>query len=537
MEPFLLTRSALHREVGHDLAEGPALNLCPTDLIPLRPVGPATRDEVTRAVHLARRAQDAWRATPLDERVRRLREAARAMLARRHEAAELVRAEIGKVDAEAIFNETLGPLDTVNAWARVGEAHLARETVRLNPVGFPGKSAWVDQVPRGVVGVIAPWNYPIAGLYRSVFPALLTGNAVVLKPSEHSPRSSAWLLEVLAPSLPEGLVAVVQGDGSVGELLLDAGIDACIFTGSPETGRRVRVRCAERGVTLSAELGGKDAAIVLEDCDLERTVAGVTAWALGNAGQACGAIEVAYVERTIADAFVARLARAWRRLRAAPGPRGETDVAPLAHRRQFDLVRAHVDEARTAGAVVVCGGRPTGVGLFYEPTILDHCTDEMGVVRDETFGPVLAVVRVEGASDGIARVNRARYGLGASIWTRDLDRARRLAERLDVGVVTVNNHALSGAIPELPWGGTRATGDGVANSRHALHAFVRPKTVVVDASSRLELYWPPYDRALVEFGDILCDVQRGVIDRAWRLPLLLRERMRRLSDFFREDDR
>ena len=161
----------------------------------------------------------------------------------------------------------------------------------------------------------------------------------------------------------------------------------------------------------------------------------------------------------------------------------------------------------------------------------------MRVVRDETFGPVLAIVRVEGASDAIARANQSRYGLGASLWTRDLDRARRLAERLDVGVVTINNHALSGAIPELPWGGTRATGDGVANSHHALHTFVRPKTVVVDASSRLELYWPPYDRALVDFGDILCDVQRGVIDRAWRLPLLLRERMRSLTEFFREDDR
>ena len=509
--------------------------VCPMDLSALRPVPVASAEDVQAAVRRARRAQEQWSATPLTQRVERMRAAARDMLARRHEVMELVRSEIGKTDAEALFNEALGPLDTVTGWASIVSAHCEPKSVFLNPVAFPGKKAQVEQVPRGVVGVIAPWNYPVAGLYRSVFPALMTRNGLVLKPAEHSPRSSAWLVEVLAAHLPDGLVAAVQGDGRVGEALLDAGIDACVFTGSPATGRKVRARCAERGIPCSAEMGGKDAAIVLEDCDMERAVAGITAWALGNAGQACGAIEVAYVERTIADAFVQRLARAWSRLRAAPGPHGETDVAPLAHRAQFDLVRAHVDDARAKGAVVVCGGAPTGVGLYYQPTLLDRCTEDMAVVRDETFGPVLAVVRVEGASDAAARVNAARYGLGASIWTRDTARARRLAARLNVGVVTVNNHAFSGAIPALPWSGTRDTGYGVANSALALPTFVRPRTLVVDEASAHELYWPPYDRGLLEFGDILSDVQRGVVGRAWRLPLLLRDRMRALRDFFREE--
>ncbi len=509
--------------------------VCPIDLSPLRPVPVASPEDVLAAVRRARRAQESWAATPLARRVERMRAAARDMLARRHEVMELVRTEIGKTDAEALFNEALGPLDTVNAWAPIVEGHCEPASVSLNPVAFPGKKAHVEHVPRGVVGVIAPWNYPVAGLYRSVFPALLTGNAVVLKPSEHSPRSSAWLIEVLAAHLPEGLVQVVQGAGRVGESLLDAGVDACVFTGSPATGRKVRVRCAERGVPCSVEMGGKDAAIVLEDCDLERTVAGVTAWALGNAGQACGAIEVAYVERTIADTFVRRLADAWKRLRAEPGPHGETDVAPLAHRAQFDLVRAHVEDARARGAEVVCGGAPTGVGLYFAPTLLDRCTDDMAVVRDETFGPVLAVVRVEGASDAVAKINAGRYGLGTSIWTRDTDRARRLASRLDVGVVTINNHAFTGAIPALPWSGTRETGFGVANSALALPTFVRPRAVVIDSASAHELYWPPYDRALLEFGDILADVQRGVVGRAWRLPLLLRERVRALKAFFRTE--
>jgi glycosyltransferase involved in cell wall biosynthesis len=226
-----------------------------------------------------------------------------------HPCVELVRAEVGKPDAEALFNEALGPLDSVNAWASLVEKHASPQKVSLNPIAFPGKRATVERVARGVVGIIAPWNFPVSGLYRSVFPALLTGNAVVLKPSEKSPRSSAWLVEVLAAHLPEGLVAAVQGDGRVGQQLLNE-VDACVFTGSVAAGRAVRVRCAERGIPCSAEMGGNDAAIVLADCDLPRTVAGVTAWALNNAGQACGGIEVAYVDRAIADTFVPRLARA-----------------------------------------------------------------------------------------------------------------------------------------------------------------------------------------------------------------------------------
>lgn len=512
--------------------------ICPLDLSPARPLAGSTDAEVGQAVAQARRAQQAFRELTLSERASRLRTAAKRMLARRDELLVTLREEIGKVDAEAMFNETLGPLDAVNAWERVIKEHGSRERVSLNPINFPGKSAWIDLVPRGVIGVIAPWNYPVAGLYRSLFPALLMGNAVVLKPSEYSPRSSAWIVDVLASTLseglPPGLISAVQGGGQTGQALLSAGIDACVFTGSPATGRIVRQRCAELGIVSSIETGGKDAAIILDDCNLERTVAGVTAWALGNAGQACGAIEVAYVTPGIADTLVSRLAQVFSRLRVAPGVRGETDVAPLANRRQFDLVASHVEAAKAAGATVVCGGRPTGTGLFYEPTLIDHCTDDMAVVRDETFGPVLAIVRVEGVSDAIARINRSRYGLGASIWTRDVDRAERLAELLDVGVVVINNHALTGAMPALPWSGTRETGTGIANSRHALLTFARPKTTLVDRSEKPELYWPPYDRGLVELGEILCDVQRGAIGSAWKLPLLLHQRMSRLTAFFRD---
>ncbi|HSQ65587.1 MAG TPA: aldehyde dehydrogenase family protein [Polyangiaceae bacterium] len=522
----------LHTGNGKAARPQTPVRLSPVDeAAPFPAVSAASQDELQRAVTTARVAQPEWASRPLEERARLLERAAKAMLRDRNLLLHLVKEEMGKHEVESLFTEALGPLDAVKAWHKIVARSQSRR-VSLNPLAFPRKRARVEMVPRGVIGIIAPWNFPVSGLYRSVVPALLSGNAVVLKPSEYTPKSSAWFMEHFARELPHGIATVVQGDGAVGAALVDSGIDACVFTGSVKAGGRVRVRCAELGIPSSIEMGGKDAAIVLGDCDLDRTVMGITHWALSNAGQACGAIEVAYVEERIADEFVARMRSAWEQLRTGPGD-DDVEVAPLANARQLAVVEAHVEDALKKGAKLVCGGKRTGRGFGHLPTLLDRCTSSMDVVREETFGPVLAVVRVWGADEAVRAINAAKYGLGASIWTRDVARAERLVERLDVGVANINTHAFTGAVPQLPWSGTRATGFGVANSELSLVNFCHPKTVAIDEADAPEPFYMPFDATLRQLGEALVKAQLGELLGAVKLPLLLRRRQKRIRDFFR----
>lgn len=511
---------------------GELLAYSPVDLHALGPLPVTSPEAVKAAVQRARLAQGGWAARSFDERVALLTKAAKSVLDRRAEVIELMKHDMGKLEADAIF-EVIGPLDQVTAWAGVIGPEVDRKKVRLNPIAFPKKKAYIDRVARGVVGIIAPWNYPVATFYRTLIPALLTGNGVVVKPSEYASRTAKWFVEAMSDALPPGLVSVVIGDRTTGIALIESGIDACIFTGSVAAGRDVGRRCGERFIPCSLEMGGKDGAIVLDDCNLDRTLAGLTHWSLSNVGQACGAIEVAYVDRRIADVLVDRLAAAWRRLKVGAGAPGDSDLSPMGNAKQLALVEAHVEDARKKGAKIVCGGKrgPAG-GLFYEPTLIDHCTDQMDVVREETFGPVLAIVRVDGAAEATRMINASRYGLTASIWTADVARAERIAEQLEVGVVTINNHSVTGAMASLPWSGRRDTGPGVANSSLALSTFLRPKTVLIDGNDAPELYWMPFDKTLWDLGNLLADAQVFKLGRAYKIPFLIKQRIDTIKAFF-----
>ncbi len=463
-------------------------------------------------VAAARAAQPPWAARPIRERAKVLRRVHRRFLDAAEELTKTLCEETGKPEGEAWTAELVANSDLFVYWASHASDFLKRERVALNPINYPGKSGFIEYVPRGVVGIISPWNFPIAIPLRSIVPALMAGNAVVWKPSSQTPRLGRLLAELFAAELPANLFQVVIGRGDTGTAIIDAGIDFLMFTGSVPIGRQIATACGQRFIPHALELGGKDPAIVLADCDLERTAHGVVWGAFSNCGQNCAAIERVYVEAAIADAFLARV-----KALTAELVRGR-DYGPLTTAEQRDTVAAQVDAAKKAGATIVCGGAAeAGDGYWYPPTILTGVSDAMEVWSEETFGPVMPIRVVQRADEAVELEKGNRYGLTASVWTRDARRGMDLARRLDAGVVTVNNHSFTGALPFAPWSGVKETGYGATNSHIALHELVRPRFVLVDTSKAREIWWYPYNDALLTAARALKDIARGQLGAVTRL--------------------
>ncbi|MFO0756196.1 MAG: aldehyde dehydrogenase family protein [Byssovorax sp.] len=476
-------------------APAEALSVFPTksplDGSSLPEVTASTVDDVVDAVKRARAAQRAWAETPVRDRAAAIAEVKPRLLARAEEIAELVRKECGKPLEEAALAEVLPNADLVDYWTTAIEELLEGTTLELDAVAYPGKLGRIHKDPRGVVALITPWNYPVAIPLRTLVPALLAGNAVVFKPSEITPRSGALVASLFEGLLPEGVLSLVQGGGDIGGALTRADVDLVVFTGSVATGRKIAVSCAERLVPCSLELGGKDAAIVLEDCKLDRTANGLVWGAFTNAGQNCASIERAYVHKAVAAELIPKIVAATKALR--PG----VDTAVLTTEKQCAIVRRHLAEAIAAGGEVLAGGAPEEGSLAFPPTVIKLTTEDTPLMQEETFGPILPIVIVNDVDEAIEKTNASRFALTTSLWTKRINRAHELAKRLRSGVVTINNHGFTAAIPSAPWTGTGDSGHGITNSAHALNELTRARFVLEDrAGAARELWWYPYTPVL-----------------------------------------
>ncbi len=421
------------------------------------------------------------------------------MLSGADELAALIVEETGKSLAEALSADVVGVADLFGYWCKHGPEMLTRRAGRIPKLEMPGKKAWIERRPRGVVAVIAPWNYPVAIPMRSLVPALLAGNGVVLKPSEVTPASGRWLIERLRVSLGD-VVGLVEGDGAAGAALVEARPDMVIFTGSTATGRKVAGACAAMGIVCECELGGKDCAVVLEDAHLERAAAGIAWGMVTNAGQNCAGIERIAVHQGIAEDFQSALVA---QLEAASG-----DVRELVTARQKAIVIEHISDAMERGGRALTGGLPEGDAPV-PPTLLVDVPRDALAWRLETFGPI-AVLEVCADDDALVEAaNDSPYGLGTSVWSADEQRALSLAERIRTGMAWINNHSFTGAVPDLPWTGTGDSGTGVTSSPDAIVHMTRPRLVVVDGYRKLEPWWYPYGESMVELMRAVIHRQRS----------------------------
>jgi len=455
--------------------------------------------EVKKGLARQRLAWPLWRAAPLLERVGCLRKIRRAFLERAEEIVEVVHRETGKPVQEIYGAEIIANLELFDFHIRHAGRMLASEPVPVNRLTYPGKKGFIAHRPLGIVGVLSSWNYPVALPLRALVPALAAGNCVAFKPSVDATLTGRVLASVFEPLLPDDVFLAAYGGREVSGAIIDAA-DKINFTGSVETGRRVAVRCAERFIPCSSELSGKDAAIVLGDCHLDRAVNGVLWGAFTNAGQNCASIERVFVEASVHEAFLKRLVEQAGKLRIG------RDVGPLRNERQMRLVERHVEDARQAGCSILTGGHRAGAGLFFEPTVIDVACQDAAFLRDETFGPTLPVMRIGDLEEGIRRANDCRFGLTVSVWTADIEGAKRVADRMETGIVTVNNAVFTGALAGAPWGGVKETGNGVTNSRYGLLEMTRPQFVLVDRSrAARESWWYPYTEEVTA-------LMRGVVE-------------------------
>jgi len=461
---------------------------------PIGRVPLSSRDDVRDAFERARAAQSEWAARPLKERCRIMGDVKEVIIERADDICDLLSKEQGKPHIEAMVHDVANLVDLIHYFTRNAERILSPKPIPLHL--FVHRASYLHWVPRGVVGIIGPWNFPFNICNGPAVTALLAGNGVVIKPSEYTPLIQDLSREIfIAGGIPEDLFQVVHGYGETGSAVIDHA-DMIEFTGSVATGKKVAAQCGERLIPCVTELGGKAPALILKDANVDRAANALVWGGFANCGQVCASVERVLVHRSVLPGLLDKLLPQVAALK--PGNSQEdasVQIGPLNNRRQRDIVESRVNDAVSKGAKILLGGKCIeGPGHFFEPTILIDVTEDMDVVNHETFGPVLPIMVFDDEQDMLKEANRSHLGLLAYVFSRDTDRARTFADQIEAGTVMVNDVLATHGMPETPWGGVKQSGVGHTHGDDSLRHMCQQRHVNYDRFPwlRREPFWFPY---------------------------------------------
>ena len=452
-----------------------------------------SQEDVTLAIARARDAQKEWACVPVSDRARIVRGAVDVLVEKRNEVSKTIVDETGKTRLESLIMEILPGCDYINFWCGRAVKELSDEKRKLHGYLRPYKKLVMHYRPLGVVGIITPWNGPFSLAINPAVQAILAGNAVILKPSEVAPYSGDWAVRLLREAgVPAGVVQTLHGDGETGSALVNGGVQKISFTGSVRTGKKIAMACAEQLIPCTLELGGKDAMIVCEDADIERAAGGAVFNSMLNSGHICMGVERIYVVDSVADEFEERVKKIVSELRYGAG--NDVDVGSVFWDRQLPIIERHIEDAKAKGAEIVVGGEAdTTDGLFYKPTLVRKLDHTMELMREETFGPIVAVMRVANEEEAIRLANDSHYGLSGSVWTKNVDKGIEIAKRLETGSVVINDASMAYGAPEAPFGGMKDSGVGQVNGLGGLRGYTHQQPILIDRwGARKERVWYPH---------------------------------------------
>ena len=469
---------------------------------PSKPI--TTAAELKEQVARAKLVQSAWEVISIDTRIRHIRRIRDFLVENADRIIEVICQENGKVRIDALAGEILPAAMAISYYMKKAAKFLKPRKLASGNILTFNKRSLIERVPFGVVGIIAPWNYPFVIPFSEVITALLAGNAVILKTASVTSGVGRILDECIqSADLPQDLFAHITMPGKMaGDALLESGVDKIFFTGSIASGKYIMSKAAETLTPVVLELGGNDPMIVCEDADLDRAVGGALWAGFSNTGQSCGGVERIYVHQKVYEPFLELLKEKVEKLRVGPYIDPNADIGALTTQEQSAIVKRHIDDALKNGAAIYAQSMcpPAEDGNFLPATVLTEVNHNMLVMKDETFGPVVAVMPVMDYFEAIHLANDSYMGLTASIWTRSRHRARLIASRLKAGAVTVNDHLMSHGLAETPWGGFKQSGIGRTHGEIGFNEMTQAQVIVYDILPfvKKDLWWYPYSAILYD---------------------------------------